>query len=239
MNDIGHRILNEINLLTDDKPHFFKQLLKNPSELLTWDDVEKCMNTPALYNFEMIDQYNNKIDIPQAKKAWTWDRLVQDKAFMFDQLHKGAGLVIMNYGYYSEKTNHLLRIFETMFQVNAAIHVYGGLQGSKSFGIHDDYPCNFIIQVEGTTKWKVYNNRISYLYKTGMMNGKLKDEDLELAIEVELQPGDALYIPSRMYHKAMPDGKRLSMSIPCWNRFATDPLDNQADRNYYRINHDI
>ena len=72
-----------------------------------------------------------------------------------------------------------------------------------------------------------------------MMNGKLKDEDLELAIEVELQPGDALYIPSRMYHKAMPDGKRLSMSIPCWNRFATDPLDNQADRNYYRINHDI
>lgn len=239
MNDIGQRILNETNLLIDDKPHYFKKLLENPSELLSWSDVEKCLNNPYLYDFEMIDPYNKKIDIPRSKKAWIWDRAVQDKGFLFEKFHQGNGLVIMNYGFYSEKTMHLLKIFETMFNVNAAIHVYCGLADAKSFGIHDDYPCNFIIQVEGTTRWKIYNNRISYLYRTGTMNGQLDHKDLDPAIEVDLEPGDALYIPSRMYHVAEPKGKRLSMSIPCWNRFATDPPDHQVDRNYYRINHDI
>ncbi len=239
MNDIGHRILNETNLLIDDKPAYFKQLLKNPSELLTWDDVESCLNRPELFQFEMIDRYNTKIDIPQSKKAWIWDRAVQNKQFMFDKLHEGNGLVIMNYGFYSEKTMHLLKIFETMFQVNSAIHVYCGLEGSKSFSIHDDYPCNFIIQVEGKTRWKVFNNRISYMYRTGTMNNRLSDKDLEIAIDVELEPGDALYIPSRMYHVAYPSEKRLSLSIPCWNRFPTDPADNAVDRNFYRINHNV
>jgi len=239
MNDIGQRILNETNLLIDDKPAVFKQLVKNPSELLTWHDVETCLNNPYLYQFEMIDVYNKKVDIPQSKKAWIWDKMVQDKAFMFEKLHQGSSLIIMNYGFYSEKTMHLLKIFESMFQINAAIHVYCGLTGAKSFSIHDDYPCNFIIQVEGKTRWKIFNNRISYMHRTGAMNGRLSEEDLDVAIDVELEPGDALYIPSRMYHVAYPSEKRLSLSIPCWNRFPTDPPDNAIDRNFYRINHDI
>ena len=49
-------------------------------------------------------------------------------------------------------------------------------------------------QIEGETKWKIFKNRISYLYRTGTMNGKLVEEDLELDIEVNLTPGDVLYI---------------------------------------------
>lgn len=238
MNDIGQRVLNEINLLFDDKPHFFKNLLPNSHELLKWADVEKCLNHPEFYNFELIDPKTSyKIDIPMHDKTWVWDRKVQDKAFMFDKFNQGYGLVITNYGSYSEKTNHLLTIFEKMFNVYAAIHVYCGLTESSSFPIHDDYPSNFIIQVEGETKWKIFNNRISSVYRTGIMNGRLNEEDLDLAIDVTLKPGDALYIPSRMYHKAYPDTKRLSMSIPLWSKYPTDSITKSIDRNYYRIDH--
>jgi ribosomal protein L16 Arg81 hydroxylase len=239
MNAIGQRLLNETNLFFDDKPHHFKNFLPNVSEFLSWADVEKCMNYPALYNFEMIGPDNVKIEIPMHKKAWVFSKPVQDKAFMFDHINRGYGFVIMDYGFYSDKTNELLKTFETIYDVNAAIHVYGGLQGSKSFGIHEDYPANFIIQAEGTTHWKIFNNRISHLYRTGTMNGKLRDEDLDLALDVVLEPGDGLYIPARMYHQAMPGGKRLSMSVPCWTRLPTDPATQQNDRNLYRINHDI
>ena len=239
MNTIGQRILNETNLLVNDKPHFFKQLLANPGELLAWQDVENCMNNPYLYDFEMIDSNGLKVDIPRSTKAWMYGKTAQNKKFLFEKFHQGNSLIIMNYGFYNEKTNHLLDIFERMFDVNSAIHVYCGLTDSKSFTIHDDYPCNFIIQVEGTTRWKVYNNRISYMYKVGTMNNQLNDTELDVAIDVELSPGDALYIPSRMYHCAYPTGKRLSMSIPCWNRFPTDPEENRIDRNMYRINPNV
>jgi hypothetical protein len=239
MNDIGQRILNETNLLVDDVPHVFKGLVSSPQELLTWKDVEFCMNNPYLYKFEMIDQYNNKIHVPEHRKAWMWESTAQDKRFLFEKLQQGHSLIIMNYGFYNEKTMEFLQTFEKLFNIHAAMHVYCGLQGSKSFTIHDDYPANFIVQIEGKTRWKIFDNRISYLYKTGTMNGSLKEENLKLLIDVTLEPGDALYFPSRMYHVAYPDEKRLSISIPCWNAFATDPPNYDIDRNFYRINHDI
>lgn len=240
MDFIGQRILNETNLLYDDRPHYFKNLLENPSELLTWKDVEHCLNRPELYNFEMINEENLKVQIPESSKAWIWDRKVQDKAFMFDNLHRGHSLIIMNYSYYSDKTVRLCEIFERMFNVNSAIHVYCGLTGSKSFPIHDDYPVNFIFQVEGKTRWKVFENRISYLYKIGSLNDRIEgrridESELKVAIDVELEPGDALYIPSRAYHCAYPTGKRLSMSIPCWARYPGDPPNHSSDRNIYKI----
>lgn len=239
MNDIGQRLLNEANLLVKDQAYYFEKLLKNPNDFLTWNDVEWCMNNPYLYNFEMIDKYNNKIDIPEHRKAWIWNRYIQDKSFIFKKFYEGNSLIIMNYGFHSEKTMQLLDIFEKLFDIHAAIHVYCGLENSKSFPIHDDYPANFIIQVEGKTKWRIYKNRISYLYKTGTMNNKLDEKDLEVDIEIELTPGDALYIPARAFHSAEPSGKRLSISIPCWNRFSNDPENYYVDRNIYRIDKDV
>lgn len=237
MNAIGQRLVNETNLLYEDKPHYFKNFLPNVQDILTWADVEKCINNPALYNFEMIGNDNIKIEIPMHKKAWVFSKPVQDKAFMVDKINTGNGFVIMDYGFYSEKTNELLKIFEHIYCINAAIHVYGGLADSSSFRIHEDYPSNFIIQAEGKTRWKVFNNRISSLYRTGTMNHKLTDDMLDIAIDVVLEPGDALYIPSRAYHVAEPMGKRLSMSIPCWTRLPTDDPREMNDRNFYRINH--
>lgn len=232
---IGQRILSETNLLIDDKPHFFKSLITNPEKYLQWQDVEDCLNNPYVYQFELIGKDGVKIYVPQNKVAWIGDREVQDKRFLIDKFNEGNGLVILNYGFRNRDTMELLKEFESIFHINAAIHVYCGLDDATSFTIHDDYPANFIIQVEGTTDWKVFRNRISYMHRTGLMNDKLKDSDLDVEIEVTLEPGDALYIPSRAYHVARPVGKRLSMSIPCWSRLPTDPPNQSVDRNYYEI----
>jgi hypothetical protein len=236
MYNIGQRILNETNLIVNDRSHYFENLLDNPEDYLSWQDVETCVNNPHLFDFEMIDKFSNKINIPAQQKAWISNKLVQDKRFLADGINAGNTLIIMNYGFYSQKTNDLLNVFERIFDIDTAIHVYCGLGDSKSFKIHDDYPPNFIIQVEGETHWKVFKNRISSLYKTGTQQHTLSEDQLEVETEVVLKPGDGLYIPSRAYHWAVPLGKRLSMSIPCWQRL---PTSNQTvDRNFYKINYD-
>tara|TARA_Y200000002_G_scaffold58962_1_gene44398 strand:- start:31705 stop:32442 length:738 start_codon:yes stop_codon:yes gene_type:complete len=237
-NNIGQVFMNTTNLFYEDKPHFFENLLVNESykSLVSWQDIEDCLNNPHFYNFEMIDQHNNKIDIPMSEKAWEFGgKLVQDKQFLFNRFNTGNTLIIMNYGFHNKPITELLNNLEQMFDIHAAAHVYCGMQDTKSFTIHDDYPANFIFQIEGETEWTLFKNRISYLYKSGLMNGKLKEEDLEVELKVNLKPGDALYIPSRAYHCAKPKGERISVSVPCWNKLATDRPNTSVDRNIYHI----
>lgn len=232
---IGEVLFNEVNFEYEDRPAFFPKLIPNPEKLANWDSIQQCMNNPEFYDFELIDINSQKIDIPTERKAWINNKLIQQKHFLFDKVKNGATLICTNYGFQNENIYNLLDTFERLFDIHASAHAYVGLESTKSFSIHDDYPCNFIIQVEGTTKWKVFNNRISYLFQTGRMNGQLREEMLDTALDVTMEPGDMLYIPSRAYHCASPKDKRISVSIPCWNRLPSDQAGTSIDRYKYSI----
>lgn len=237
MINFAEQILRCTNFIFDDRGYYFPQLFQNPEQYLTWKDVEICANNPAFYEFELIDHNQDKVNIPRNERAWITEKTVQHHQHIVNQINHGHSAIIMNYGFHNRATQELLQVFEKNWNVDCAIHVYAGLTGSKSFKIHDDYPCNFIIQVEGKTDWRIYKNRISALYHTGYQQSILRHEDLELDLEVTLTPGDALYIPSRAYHCAAPQEKRLSMSIPCWPRMP-NAQSFTFDRNYYRLNYE-
>jgi ribosomal protein L16 Arg81 hydroxylase len=238
MNNYQHireKLYKESNLLLEDKPFVFKKLIASPSDFLSWTDVEKCLNAPEFYNFDIIDkETNDKIKIPEYKKAWVFNKLVQDKKFITEKINQGHTLVINNYGFYSRHTHELLKLIESVFYTDAAMHVYCGLEGSKSFTVHEDIPSNFIFQIEGTTAWKVYENRSSAIVASGYRPTAADVSNFKVGLEVDLEPGDLLYIPARTYHVAQPDIKRLSISIPCWSKF-NEPPEYSTDRNYYTI----
>jgi ribosomal protein L16 Arg81 hydroxylase len=232
---IREKLYKESNLLLADKPFVFKKLIESPIDFLSWADVEKCINTPEFYNFDIIDkETNDKIKIPEYKKAWVFNKLVQDKKFISEKVNQGHTLVINNYGFHNRYTNELLNLIESVFYTDAAMHVYCGFEGSKSFNVHEDIPSNFIFQVEGTTFWKIYENRSSAIVASGYRPSIDEVANFKVALEVELNPGDFLYIPSRTYHIARPDTKRLSISIPCWPKF-NEPKEYSTDRAYYKI----
>jgi len=58
--------------------------------------------------------------------------------------------------------------------------------------------------------------------------------NMETEIDVVLSPGDGLLIPPRQYHLAMPNQRRISISIPCWPRAREEKTIN--DRNFYKLN---
>jgi len=240
MNDyhyIKEKLYKDSNFLLEDKPLVFKKLIKNPSDLLTWDDIERCINTPEFFNFDIIDkETNDKIKIPEYKKAWVFNKFVQDKEFIVEKVTQGHTLVINNFGFYNKETNKFLAIIESLFYTDAAMHVYCGLTGSKSFTVHEDIPSNFILQIEGITAWTVYENRSSSIVASGYRPTEKEALNFKEALTVDLEPGDLLYIPSRSYHVAKPETKRLSISIPCWPKF-NEPKEYSSNREYYTINH--
>jgi len=229
----GQRLI-EPNFHYEDHAYYFPNLVENPSEYLTWMDVEDCVNNTSFYEFDIIGNDGFSVSIDRYDKSWCNTKLVQNSQQIANHINDGDTFVITNYGFRNRKTQELLREFEEIFpSVACTIHAYGGVKESKSFNIHDDFPPNFIIQVEGETKWKVYKNRASSLLDVGFGKNTISEEDLEIDLEVVLKPGDTIYIPSRAYHCAFPDSGRLSMSIPCWPKQFL--MGKKSDPNYYSI----
>ena len=215
-----------------DRAYHFKNFLLERDKVITWNDVEFCLNTPSMFDVELIDKMTaNKIPLEQITKSWT--RPVPEHRQILELFNQGNSAVVNNYGCYNNATKDLLRLFEETFNVNCNIHVYCGLDGSSSFKIHEDYPSNVIIQIDGKTLWRVYRNKVSQLLTLGQQP---REDELELDLEVVLEPGDALYVPARAFHAAIVTEKRLSISVPCWPRQDLTPT-MRSDRTHYKINH--
>lgn len=232
---LGQRLLQESSFEIDDKPVLYKKLIDQPQLIADWQQIEQCVNSPQFFDFELVNDQSQKIIIPAHAKTWIYDKKIYDKKFIVDAFNAGNTLVITNYGFKNNVINELLNRFEKLFDVYASAMLYCGKTQAHSFSIHDDYPANFVLQIEGQTRWKVFENKISYLYKTGRMNNLVNENDLRVAIDVLLEPGDMLYIPARTFHCAYPSSQRISISIPCWNKLTTDSYFANIDRNYYKL----
>jgi hypothetical protein len=233
--DVKQKLIDNTNFVFEDKPIYFENFIKNPEVLATWNDIEDVINNPAFYETELISNETGvKEGVPASPKLWLDGKIIKNKKFIFDRVKQGSTLIVLNYGFRNKITSEFLSVFETLFDTNAAAHIYCGLESSKSFCIHADHPANFIVQLDGESHWKVFDNRVSSLIRDYGFKPHLKDTDLRIAIDVVMKPGDCLYIPAKHYHAAIPLGKRISMSIACWPDNAdVDTL--RYDRNYYTL----
>jgi len=217
------------NLSYNDNPFLLKNFLEYPEYYLSWETVTDCLYRRDLY-WEIIGNAGWKENIPLEETVCYGT--YQNPTYILNSVNRGRGFVITQYGRYNELTNSLCRDVESNFYCCPDIHIYGGLKGSGSFNIHCDPTVNFIIQVEGVTNWKVFKNRCSPI---SSIDPVFPDEkNLEIAIETDLSPGDLLYIPNNCYHKASPEGKRLSMSIAMLPKTFNTPT---IDRNPLKINY--
>jgi ribosomal protein L16 Arg81 hydroxylase len=234
--NIWNKFHNKINFYYQDQPFIIKECLDNPSQYASWKTVEDCLNNPQNFSIEAINKFDgSKIEIPTTKCYWIPYKEVQVKSELFNILNDGHTMIIAEYSWYNELTNSLVQDLENSYDIGCDIHVYCSTQPSRSFHIHDDIPANLICQVEGKTRWKVYDNRSSVLYQTGRLQERyrnLPEENFNVILDEVLEPGDVLYIPARQFHAAIPSEPRISMSIPC---FSTQLRQfDKYDRNQYR-----
>ena len=116
---------------------------------------------------------------------------------------------------------------EKQFKGSAAdSHLYcSPVRNALTFPCHRDTDNNFLVHAIGKVAWKVYR----VFGKEGPANLTYKQEqEMQLRYDETLTVGDMLYIPTGLYHKAIPQGPRISVSIPL-GEGNKKPL----DRRYY------
>ncbi len=218
----------------DDSPRVWRRAVP---KFVRWKDAENALNAPWNHIITVIDDNGKRMDLDMVEEPWFYKR-VPKKEQLFDLVNNGYTINICQYGHGNTYIESLLKTIESTFDgcCDAHLFVTSGRDNSHpSFKPHFDKPCNFIMQMEGKTRWKVYNERCSALLEGSDPPYTPSQDELTIAIDTVLEEGDVLYFGSRYYHNTEhTEGSRLSVSIPIWFPKRCEC----SDRKHYKLLHE-
>ena len=200
----------------DDRARVWRNAIE---PFVTWQDAEDALNNPWNYAISVIGDDRKRMMLPLVEEPWFYMD-VPRKQELFEYVNAGYTVNICKYGHGKPEVDELLSLMETAFDGCADCHIFvtnGANNAHPSFHPHWDKPCNFIIQMEGETRWQVYKERASALLEGPDPPYVPRQEELTIDVDTTLTPGDVLYFPSRAYHNTRhTNGPRLSLSLPIW-----------------------
>lgn len=121
----------------------------------------------------------------------------------------------------------VLAAFERFWGSVAGCNAYLTPAGSQGFSPHYDDIEAFVIQTEGKKRWKVYKPRTPAEALPRFSSPNFEQTEIgEPILDVDLEPGDILYMPRGTIHqaKASPDAHSLHITVSvgqrnCWGDF--------------------
>lgn len=197
---------------------------------LRWPAIENLLNDFYRISEDTIELIDSSVQqkIPLKKFIASWMSVERpDPNFIFDKINnEGHSLVILGASRLNSEINQMCSLMEEYIPRAAVdVHVYCGLQGSKSFKAHYDKADNLIVHQSGKCYWKVYKQKSSDCNYEFNIDGN----NLDVQFETEIETGDLIYVPMHQYHECIPLEKRISLSIPIIKHL------NRIDRSWYMI----
>ena len=153
---------------------------------------------------------------------------------IIEHLERGATLTLSNMEHYHPPLTRFCR--DIGDAVSGTVQTYAYLTAPDRFGSrpHRDAADVFAVQLEGSKEWTLYD-----IPDTGDWHRGHIDEHTPVSAKIVLNPGDALYVPSGMGHRAQagPAGSlhlTISVGVPRMPRVVealADDLRAVFDRN--------
>ena len=186
------------------------------SDLLSWNEMANIINTRPLMNDKRVKLLGNNERYEWLCSKWTKDpncfppslikKLLDDIMIYFVDMSRAT-----------EKINDFAKHIEDDYgkQTDAHIYVCRNLEIKHHFGVHYDFNHNLIVQCEGKTNFKVWDEvkDVDRNLKGIGINTRM-EMDVEPIIDVDMESGDAIWIPKHFPHLATSLTPRLSVSFP-------------------------
>ena len=113
----------------------------------------------------------------------------------------GSTIVLQALHRYWEPLAHFCRELELDLTHPVQVNVYVTPPSSRGLDVHYDTHDVFVLQVSGVKHWKVWGSAVDLPLAHQRRKGKYEEPGTP-RIDVELKPGDALYIPRGFLHAA-------------------------------------
>tara|TARA_R100000808_G_C2155309_1_gene167446 strand:+ start:13794 stop:14534 length:741 start_codon:yes stop_codon:yes gene_type:complete len=203
------------------------------SQIITWEKFSDYIhNDRAVSGFQIITPKGKlcmeKNNAFKGRKP-SWSKIDYfDKKYAHDLWNQGCSIILTKASLISPAMSALSGAVERQFEGSAAdAHLYcSPIKNALTFPCHRDTDNNFLVHAIGKVRWKVYD---VFAGKESYANLTLKHEEkMKLKYDEVLTVGDLLYIPTGLYHKAIPQGARVSVSIPLG-----EGNKKRLDRRYY------
>ena len=185
-------------------------------DLLSWNEMANIINTRPLMNDKRVKLLGNNKRYEWLCSKWTKDPNCFPPS-LIKKLLENIMIYFVDMSRATEKINDFAKHIEDDYgkQTDAHIYVCRNLEIKHHFGVHYDFNHNLIVQCEGVTNFKVWDEvkNVDRNLKGIGINTRLEME-VKPIMDVDMESGDAIWIPKHFPHLATSLTPRLSVSFP-------------------------
>jgi len=161
-----------------------------------------------------------------------------DAARVYAHFGDGATIVLQALHRYWEPLFHFCRELETVLTHPVQVNTYLTPARARGLDTHYDTHDVFVLQVSGSKMWRVYGSAVDLPLAHQHRKGSFPDPG-DPQIDVELKPGDCLYIPRGFLHAAetaQSESTHMTVGILVlrWMDVLKSALDRAGDELFMR-----
>lgn len=180
-------------------------------DLLPWSDWNRMLSLNNYWTPETLLLYRDAAPIPPAQycvpASVFGDGALRADPSRVERLFAEGATVIANYAdTLTPALNACAATLEEALCGYALANIYCSRGGRQGFRSHFDPHEVFAVQVAGEKRWRIYEGRVEnpVKHETFMRRPPGFDEANRkgVLLEVDMRPGDLLYIPRGQYHDA-------------------------------------
>ncbi len=196
-------------------PRHFPGTADRFEALFGWRDLQNLLDMSSLWSDRSLKLVLDGAEVPLQDYCLTGSTREGQRvqlpvaARLEDHLSRGATLVLDRVEDLTPNLAALTRHLESVLGASVACNVYCSWQAHQGFPSHNDTTDVYVLHLAGVKRWNIYSGRAlhpsdhaghNFSHHAPEHHAQAKGQVL---LDLELTPGDVLYLPRGQYHDAL------------------------------------